>query len=374
MLKIFKYLRAKDWMFLGFCVIFIVTQVWLDLKLPDYMNEITKIIKNSGKMSKIWEQGGWMLLCALGSAAGAIFTGYFAARVAAGFSRRVRALIFDKVGEYSMGEINKFSTPSLITRSTNDIMQTQFFMTMGIQVLIKAPITAVWAITKIVGKGWQWSAATGIAVSVLAVVLLTLMFLVFPKFRRVQTLLDNLNSVTREGLMGIRVVRAYNAEAFQETKFDKANTELTDTNRFVHRSMAVMNPVMMAINSGLALSIYCIGAYLINSAVGAAKIDVFADMMVFTAYAMQVVMSFMMLTMLFIMLPRFAVSAKRINEVLDTKVDIKEGNGVGVNNSGEIEFKNVSFKYPGAKDYVISDINLKIKNGETVAFIGSTGS
>ena len=377
MLKIFKYLKPKEWLMVGVCLIFIVSQVWLDLKLPDYMSEITKLTQTPGSaMSKIWLNGGYMLLCALGSVAAAIIVGFFAARIGASFSQRLRSLLFNKVESFSMEEIDRFSTSSLITRSTNDITQVQMLIVMGLQLVIKAPIMAVWAITKIAGKGIEWSMATGAGVLIVFLLVTVLMIFVVPKFKKMQALTDNITRVTRENLTGLRVVRAYNAEDYQENKFEAANAELTDTQLFTNRAMAVMSPVMQLMMSGLALAIYWIGAYLIDAAGAMDKLAIFANMVVFSQYAFQVIMSIMMLVMIFIMLPRAGVSAKRINEVLDTKPVIKDGNRLeGLSGlAGEVVFNNVSFKYPDAAKCVLENISFSAKRGETVAFIGSTGS
>ncbi|MDR0219921.1 MAG: ABC transporter ATP-binding protein, partial [Lachnospiraceae bacterium] len=350
MLKIFKYLHPKEWLMAGVSLIFIVAQVWLDLKMPDYMAEITRLVQTPGsEMADIWEQGGYMLLCALGSLTGAVVVGFFAAQIAASFSQRLRSHLFNKVASFALEEINRFSTSSLITRSTNDITQVQMLIVMGLQLLIKAPITAVWAIMKIIGKGYEWSLATAVAVLVMLVMATVLLIVVFPKFRKMQMLTDNITRVTRENLSGLRVVRAYNAEAYQEDKFAAANKELTDTQLFTSRAMVVMMPVMNLLISGLALAIYWIGAYKVEAA-GLTLVDdvpeklaVFSNMVVFSQYAMQVVMAFMMLVMIFIMLPRASVSARRIHEVLDTKPTIVGGSATtGTDEKkGEITFNNV---------------------------------
>lgn len=377
MLKIFKYLKPKEWTLVFASIVFIVGQVYLDLKLPDYMAKITTLVQTEGsKTSEIWTAGGKMLLCALGSMILAVIVGYFAARVATSLSKELRKGVFDKTLSFSMEEINGFSIASLITRSTNDITQIQQTVAMGLQVMIKAPILAVWAILKITGKSWEWSVATGVAVIVLLILIGNLIIFVLPKFKVVQKMTDHLNRVTREGLTGIRVVHAYNAQAYQEEKFEKVNKDLTDTNLFVNRLMALMQPGMGLIMSGLTLSIYWIGAHLINNAGGMDRIGLFSDMVVFSSYAMQVVMAFMMLSMTFILLPRAAVSAARINEVLNTPQTIIDGelqsSPKGI--EGEIELRNVSFKYPNAEDYVLENISFTARKGETVAFIGSTGS
>lgn len=377
MLKLFRYLKKKELGMIAISIAFIVGQVWLDLRLPDYMSEITKLVQTEGsKMSDIWIAGGKMLACALGSVLMAVVVGFFASKVAAGFSQRMRSMLFRKVSDFSMEEINGFSTPSLITRSTNDVAQIQMIIALGLQVMIKGPIMAVWAVCKILGKSWQWTAATGGAVVILFIFIGIALVLAFPKFKIVQTLTDNLNRVTRENLTGIRVVRAYNAEKYQEKKFEKANNDLTSTNLFTGRVMSLMMPGMGLIMNGLPLVIYWIGAYLIDKAEMLEKIDLFSDMVVFMSYAMMVVMSFTMMVMIFILAPRASVAAKRINEVLDTKPKILDGSITESKpeHEGEIEFRNVSFKYPDAAGYVLKDISFTAKKGETVAFIGSTGS
>ncbi|WP_033165695.1 ABC transporter ATP-binding protein [Clostridium sp. KNHs205] len=376
MIKILKYFKKTEWLQVALCLVFVIGQVWLDLKLPDYMSEITMLVQTEGSaMSDIWSAGGYMLLCALGSLVASIIIGYFAARLAATLSYRLRMGLYNKVEAFSMEEIGRFSTSSLITRSTNDITQVQTLIAMGLQVMIKAPILAVWAIVKISGKSWQWSLSTGGAVFALVILVTVLVVFALPKFKIVQQLTDNLNRVTRENLTGVRVVRAYNAEDYQETKFNKANDEMTKTNLFTNRIMAIMMPGMSLIMNGLTLAIYWIGAYLINGADIPDRLSLFSDMVVYSSYAMQVVMAFMMLVMIFIMLPRSAVSAKRINEVLDTQPKITDGDMDSKPwGMGEVEFKNVSFQYPGAAEYVLKDVSFKAKSGETVAFIGSTGS
>lgn len=358
-------------------MVFIVTQVYLDLKLPDYMHEITMLVQTEGsKMSDVLLQGGYMLLCAVGSVIASIIVGFFAAKVAAGFSVRLRAMVFEKTMSFSIEEINGFSTASLITRSTNDITQIQLLISMGLQVIVKAPILAVWAVMKMMGKSWQWTAATGFAVLFLILMLCILIFVALPKFKIIQSLTDNLNRVTRENLTGIRVVQAYNAGNYQEKKFDEANIALTNTNLFTSRAMALIMPTMGIIMSGISLAIYWIGAVLINAAALPDRLSLFSDMVVFSSYAMQVIMAFMMLSFVFIMLPRASVSAKRIQEVLDTKAKIIDGNVTEGEKglSGEIEFRNVSFKYPDAAEYILRNVSFKASKGETVAFIGSTGS
>lgn len=377
MLKIFRYLTKRDWLFVGISMIFIIVQVWLDLKMPDYMSEITMLVQTEGSaMNDILTSGGLMLLCALGSLVATFIVGYFVAKIAAGLSMRLREKIYDKTMDFSMEEIGRFSTASLITRSTNDITQIQTFVAMGLQAIVKSPILAIWAIVKISGKSWQWTATTGIAVGVLLAMLVTIIALTLPKFTKIQKLTDNLNRVSRENLTGIRVIRAYNAEGYQEKKFEAANSELTKANLFANRIMAIQQPGMRLVMSGLTLAIYWVGVYLIDSAAIADKLTVFSNMVVYSSYAMQIIMAFMLLTITFIILPRASVAAKRINEVLETKSTIKDGTKVaGIpRKTGEIEFKNVCFKYPDAEEYVLHNISFTAKRGETVAFIGSTGS
>lgn len=377
MLKIFKYLRKKDWGLILLSLVFIIIQVWLDLKMPDYMSGITRLVQTEGSaMADILISGGKMLLCTLGSFAAAVVVGFLVAKIAAGLSMRLREKVYDKTMSFSMEEINGFSTASLIIRSTNDITQIQMCVTMGLQAIIKAPIMAVWAIVKIAGKGWEWTAVTGGAVLILVLMLGIIIALTMPKFKSIQKYTDNLNRVTRENLTGLRVVRAYHAENYQEARFEKANNDLTQNNLFTSRAMAFMQPGMQLLMSGLGLAIYWIGVYLIDGAIGPDKLTLFSDMVVFQQYAMQVVMAFMLLTMTLIILPRAAVSAKRVNEVLDSEEKIADGTTTGpeLYEQGEVEFKNVSFRYPDAEDYILHDINFTAHKGETVAFIGSTGS
>jgi len=376
MIKLFRYLRKKDWLFVCISLCFIVFQVWLDLRLPDYMAEITRLIQtpDSALSSVVWA-GMKMLACAILSMAAMFVVGYFVAQVAAGLSKRLREAVYGKVISFSMEEMGKFSTASLITRSTNDISQVQMVIAIGLQASVRAPIMAVWAITKIINKNLMWSAATGVAVAFLLVLIAVIFVLVVPGFQKMQSLTDNINRVARENLSGVRVVRAYNAEKYQEDKFAKANEELTSVNLFTQKMMAIMMPAMTLISSGLTLSIYWIGVYLIDKAELTEKIGLFSDMIVFSSYAMQVIMSFMMLTFTFIILPRAIVSSKRINEVLDTKNRIMDGEGCeNTQETGTVEFRNVSFHYPDAADDMISDISFKANKGEMVAFIGATGS
>ena len=377
MLKILKYMNRRDWLFVLCSLVFIVCGVGLDLRLPDYMREITSLVQTPGsEMGEVLSAGGSMLLCALGSLVTAFIVGFFVAQIAAGLAMRLREAVYNKTMDFSMEEIGKFSTASLITRTTNDIQQIQMFVALGLQAMMKAPILAVWAILKIAGKSWQWTAITGGAVAILTVMLGTVIALVLPKFKNMQKLTDNLNRVARENLTGIRVVRAYNAEGYQEKKFEGANEELTRTNLFTSRTMSVLFPGMTLIMSGLTLAIYWVGVYIINEAAVTDRLGIFSDMVVFSSYAMQIIMAFMMLVMTFIVLPRAVVSAKRINEVLNTEIKIKDGkiSGSELFEQGEIEFRHVSFRYPDAEEAILTDINFTVHRGETVAFIGSSGS
>ena len=376
MLKLLKRFKKKEWLFSFIALLLIIVEVWLELKMPDYMSQITKLVQTEGsKMSEIIYNGTWMIICAFGSLVAAIITGYIIADVASSFSMNLRKSIFTKVEELSMSEIKLFKTNSLITRTTNDITQIEMLISFGLQLLLKAPITAVWAIFKILNKSWQWSAATAVAIVILLSVIGTITLIVMPKFKIVQKLIDKVNGVTRENLTGIRVVRAFNAEKYQENKFEKVNEKLTNQQLFNQKKFAILSPIMFLVMNGLALSIYFIGANLINGALIANKISLFGDMIVFSSYAMQIIMSFLMLAMIFMMLPRAQVSAERINEVLETKNSIIEGTfEEETKETGTIEFKNVSFKYPDAEEYVLKNISFKAKKGETVAFIGSTGS
>lgn len=378
MTKILKNFKAKEWALIGIAIVFIVLSVWLDLTIPDYMSEITMLVQSEGsEMSEIIAAGAKMLGFALGSLAATVVTSICAARLATGLGLTLRGKLFHKVQSFSMQEIGHFSTSSLITRTTNDVTQVQMLVVMGLQMLIKAPVMAVWAICKISGKEWQWTFSTGAAVVALLCVVAICMVIVVPKFTKMQTLTDNLNRVTRENLTGLRVVRAYNAEKYQEDKFEKANEDLTSTQLFTQRTMAFMMPSIQLIMSSLSLAIYWIGAVLINNAGLMDKVTIFSEMVVFSQYAMQVVMSFMLLVSIFMILPRALVSAKRINEVLDTELSIRDGNVTkGIKGKeGEIEFRNVSFSYPDAEaeESVLHNISFTAKKGETIAFIGSTG-
>lgn len=377
MLKLFKNFGKKEWLYVMISVLLIVVQVWLELKMPDYMAAITQLVKTEGSaISEILKNGGFMLLCALGSLCSAIFVGYFIANLASSFSTKLRKRIFSKVEELSTNEIKSFSTSSLITRTTNDITQVEMLIGMGLQLLVKAPITAVWAITKIVNKSWQWSLVTTIAVLILLSIITTLIIVVMPKFKVVQKLIDKINNITRENLNGLRVIHAFNAEKYQEDKFAEVNDRLTNQQLFNQKAFSIMSPAMYLIMNSLTMIIYFIGAYLIDAALMVDKLQVFSDMVIFSSYAMQVIMSFLMLAMIFMILPRASVSANRINEVLETMVSVPDGtiDKDITNEVGTIEFKNVSFKYPDAEEYLLKDISFKVNKGETIAFIGSTGS
>lgn len=376
MFKLFKNLSTKDKIYVVICIVLIVFQVWLELKMPDYMSAITRLVQTEGsKMSDILEQGAYMLACAGGSLISAIIVGYFASLVASSFSATLRLKIFKKIQEFGIQEIKKFQTSSLITRTTNDVMQVEMLIGMGLQMMAKAPIMAVWAIMKILNKGLEWSILTAVCVAILLATVMILMIIVMPRFQIVQKLIDKINGVTGENLSGIRVIRAFNAEKFQSDRFEKVNDKLTKTQMFNQRCFAVMMPIMNLVMHGLTLGIYIIGAILINKAGMLDKITLFSNMVVFSSYGMQVIMSFLMLALIFMMWPRAEISAKRINEVLDEKIAIKNGTFTGdTKEKGTVEFKNVSFKYPDADEYLLKDISFTAKKGETVAFIGSTGS
>ena len=376
MRKLFKNLRKKDYLLILICAVIIFSEVWLELKMPDYMSNITVLVQTEGsKMSEILKNGGYMLLCAFGSLVGAIITSYILTYVSTTFSKNVRKKVFTKTMDLATAEVKNFSVSSLITRTTNDVSQIEMFLSMGLSLLIKAPMTAGWAILKILNKSWQWSALTAVCVLVLLTTIGIITSIVLPRFSLVQKLIDKVNRVTRENLTGIRVVRAFNAENFQENKFQKENDDLTNTQLFNQKCFAVMEPVMQMVMYTLTLGIYFIGANLINNSLMADKLTLFGDMVVFSTYAMQIIMSFIMLSMIFMMLPRANVSATRINEVLDEKLTVNEGlfNG-NTKETGTVEFKNVSFKYPDADEYLLKNISFKAEKGQTIAFIGSTGS
>ena len=380
MFRIMKYLSKAEIGQMLIALVTIVGQVFFDLKLPDYMSDITTLVETPGSaMSDIWIAGGKMLLISLGSVACAIVTGYISARVGSSFTQRLRSLEFRKVESYGPAEMSKFSTASLITRSTNDITQIQMFITIGLQLIVKSPIMAVWAICKIAGEGFEWTLATGIAVVILLVAVVIMMAMVMPKFKAMQKLTDNINLVARENLTGLRVVRAYNAEDYQEAKFTKANKDLTDTQLFTNRVMAFMMPLMNTVLNGLMLAVYWIGAYLIDAAGLKDKLTVFSNMVVFSNYSVQVIMSFLLMSMVFVLWPRADVSAQRIMEVLDTEPIVGNGTKTAADvaktgQRGTVEFRNVGFTYPDSREAMLEGISFTATQGQTVAFIGSTGS
>lgn len=382
MTKLLRRLKAREWGYAFVALVFIIAQVWMDLKMPDYMNLITQIAQGginaetgtAYELSDIWKNGGYMLLCAFGSMACSIATSFFVVQIAANYSARLRELLYRKVQGFSMAEINRFNTASLITRTTNDVQQVQMLLTMGMQMMIKAPITAVWAITKIAGKQWQWSLSVAAAVAFMLICITAIVLLVMPKFARIQKMTDDMNRITRESLSGIRIVRAYNAESFQKEKFDRVNRDFTRANLFTGRIMAFINPVMSMTMNGISLVIYWVGAMIINEAPMGEVWGLFGDMVVFMSYGMQIISSFMMLAVMFMIAPRSMVSAKRINEVLEVEEMIKDGEGVGrTSETGTVEFRDVSFRYPDSEENVISHISFQAGKGQTVAFIGSTG-
>lgn len=389
MIRLLKRMNTKDRWLALVCVLLVAGQVFLDLKLPDYTKEITTLIgSESDVLSDYFIAGGKMLACALGSAILAVIVGFFAAMIAADFSFNIRDKVFSKVSDFGNGEIKKFSTASLITRTTNDITQIQMFVAMGLQVMIKAPIMAVWAIYKIVGKSWELSIVTASAVIVIVTTIVVLLLVLLPKFKIVQKQVDDVNRTTRENLTGLRVVRAFNAEKYQEEKFEKTNESLMKTQMFTMRGMSFLFPVMILVQSGLTLGIYWLGAYLINNitlpltgTLGelltsfTSRVDMLGDVVTFNSYALYVVMSFVLLVAIFMILPRAQVSAKRINEVLDEEITVKEGTVSGTENEkGTVEFRNVSFRYPDASEDCLKNISFTVDPGETIAFIGATGS
>ena len=376
MIKLLKNLTKKEVIYSLICISLVAFHVWLELKIPDYMSGITRLVQTEGsKMSEILHQGGLMIFCALISLICNVITGYFSARVASSFSATLRNNIFHKVETMGVAEVKKFSTSSLITRTTNDVTQVEMLIGMGLHAMVKAPVMAVSAILKILNKGFEWSMLTAACVSVLMTVVITLMIIVLPRFEKVQKLIDKINGVTRENLSGIRVIRAFNAEKYQTNKFKDVNDELTGMQLFNQRCFAILNPVMTLVHHALVLGIYIIGALLIVNAGMVEKISLFSNMVVFSSYGMHVIMSFLVLSFIFMMIPRAQISAKRINEVLDEEISVKEGKFKGKTKEvGTVEFKNVSFKYPEADDYVLKNISFKVNKGETIAFIGSTGS
>lgn len=378
MLKlIFKRFGKQQYISLLIMFLLILAQIWLELTIPDYMSKITILVQTEGNaLSEVLIVGAKMLACAIGSAIFAVFTKFFEARLSTGFGKRVRHDIFEKVNNFSSSEISKFSTPSLITRTTNDVTQVQNFVSRGLASLLKAPTMAIWAIIKISGKSYQWSIVTLIAIMVICAVVAMVTSFALPRIKVIQHQTDEVNRVTRENLTGLRVVRAYNAEEHIKQKFDVSSNNLTKTSKAVDKAMGVIQPTMSTIMSGLTLAIYWIGAFLINKAHAVDKLTIFSNMVTFSSYAVQIIMSFVFLIMVFIMLPRAAVSANRINEVLKTQSSIVSGEGVKVEeeNKGVVEFKNVSFQYLASEENVLEDISFKANKGDVVAFIGSTGS
>ena len=377
MFKLLKFLKKTEYLLVAFIVGLIVCNVWLELRIFDYMREITTIIAAGATNTReIWVNGGYMIACAIGSAIGAVIVNFFVTRLSARLGKRIRSAVYDKVMNFSTAEVKHYSTASLITRTTNDVTQVQNLFSMGIRMIVRAPVMAVMALCKIVSSDISWTIATVSAVVFLILMILVIVIVAVPKFRKIQTLTDNLNRVTREGLTGTRVVRAFNAEDYQEKKFEKVNQDMTNNDLFINVAMSLMDPVMALIMNGLPLSIYIIGASLIyNTPSILDKITLFANMTTFSGYAIQVVMSFVMLIAIFIMFPRAQVSATRINEILKTKNSIVPGEGKEEPiKSGEVQFVNVGFKYPDAEDYVLHDISFKAEKGQTIAFIGSTGS
>jgi ATP-binding cassette subfamily B protein len=376
MFRIFRNFHKKDWLFLLGGGALVACQVWLELTMPDYMNEITKLVQTEGSdMGDIMRNGGWMLACAFGSFIASIGACYFFATASASLSMNTRKKLFDKVESLDMHDVKKFSTSSLITRTTNDITQIQMFVATGAQILIRAPLTAAWAITKIAGKSWQWSTITGVAVVILLSTIIAIMSVVIPRFKIIQKLTDRINGITRENLTGIRVVRAFNAEKYQEKKFAKTNDELTNIQIFNGRLLSILSPTMYLIMNGVTLAIYIAGAYMINGAAFADKLDIFSNMIVFVFYATHVIISFLMITIVLMIMPRAQVSASRINEVIKTKISIKDGDFDGdTAEVGTVEFRNVSFRYPDAEENLLTNISFRAEKGETVAFVGSTGS
>ena len=376
MAKLLKNLNRKDLLYVVICVTFIVFQVYLDLRLPDFMSNITVLVEsNVSNMGKILIQGTYMMLCALGSLLSSFFVCYLSSYVSSDFAKNLRKKVFEKIQKFSLENIKHFKTSSLITRTTNDITNIEMILSIGMQMLIKAPITAVWAVLKILNKNFSWSMVTGVAVVFLLSIVAILMVLVIPKFKLIQKLVDKLNESTREQLTGIRVIRAFNAEKFHEKRFEKSNNKLTNTQIFAQRTMAIMSPVMLLVMNLTTLAIYFIGTFLISNSVLSAKVGLFGDMVVFSSYAIQAIMSFLMLAIIFVMYPRAAVSATRINEVLDKKESIVDGTkDIKVTNDCSVEFKNVYFKYPDSDEYILKDISFKVSKGQTFAFVGSTGS
>ena len=376
MIKLFKNLEKKDYLIMLFVAVLVIFSVYLDLKLPEYMSDITVLVQTENStMKEILHSGLKMMICAVLSMGCTIIVGFLTSLLSARFSRSIRKLIFEKVESFGIAEIKKFSTASLITRTTNDVTQIEMLLAMGLQLLIKAPIMAVWALIKIIGKSTELSTVTAVGVIIIVITNLFIIKIVSPRFQKIQKLTDKINGVTRENITGIRVIHAFNAEKFQENRFNEVNKDLTDIHLKVTKTFALMDPVMNFVMHFQHLGIYIVGAYLIINSGMIEKITIFSNMVVFATYGMQVIISFLLLTMIFMVWPRAKVSADRINEVLESDISIISGKFKGkTKETGTVEFKNVSFKYPDADEYLLKNISFKAKQGETIAFIGSTGS
>ncbi len=376
MFKVFKYLKPVDWLLVTCCAGFVVLQVFAELKMPEYVSAITLCMKTGAPTSEVWINGAFMLLCALGAAGSLLIVGFFAAFVGARIAKRLREELYDKVTDFSLADVNRFSVATLITRSTNDVTQVQMLFAMGLQFMFRAPIMAVWAIIKLVQYNWQYSALTAVGVGVIVVLSGIVVGYAMPKFKKIQRMTDDINRIMRELLTGVRVVRAYNAERFSEDKFDDANERLTKTNLSVNRALITLNPIINLVMDGVSIGVFWIGAYIIQAQTGAARLDAFGNMMSLTMYAIQVISAFLMLVMTFIMTPRAVIAARRITEVLDVKPSVTDPIAPAAipESKGEIEFNDVSFRYPDAAEPVLEHISFKAERGQTVAFIGATGS
>ena len=376
MFKVFKYLNPVDWLLVTCCAGFVVLQVFAELKMPEYVSAITLCMKTGAPTSEVWINGAFMLLCALGAAGSLLIVGFFAAFVGARIAKRLREELYDKVTDFSLADVNRFSVATLITRSTNDVTQVQMLFAMGLQFMFRAPIMAVWAIIKLVQYNWQYSALTAVGVGVIVVLSGIVVGYAMPKFKKIQRMTDDINRIMRELLTGVRVVRAYNAERFSEDKFDDANERLTKSNLSVNRALITLNPIINLVMDGVSIGVFWIGAYIIQAQTGAARLDAFGNMMSLTMYAIQVISAFLMLVMTFIMTPRAVIAARRITEVLDVKPSVTDPIAPAAipETKGEIEFNDVSFRYPDAAEPVLEHISFKAERGQTVAFIGATGS
>ena len=376
MFKVFKYLKPVDWLLVTCCAGFVVLQVFAELKMPEYVSAITLCMKTGAPTSEVWINGAFMLLCALGAAGSLLIVGFFASFVGARIAKRLREELYDKVTDFSLADVNRFSVATLITRSTNDVTQVQMLFAMGLQFMFRAPIMAVWAIIKLVQYNWQYSALTAVGVGVIVVLSGIVVGYAMPKFKKIQRMTDDINRIMRELLTGVRVVRAYNAERFSEGKFDDANARLTKSNLSVNRALITLNPIINLVMDGVSIGVFWIGAYIIQAQTGAARLDAFGNMMSLTMYAIQVISAFLMLVMTFIMTPRAVIAARRITEVLDVKPSVTDPIAPAAipETKGEIEFNDVSFRYPDAAEPVLEHISFKAERGQTVAFIGATGS